>query len=418
LALATVLLVPRTVDAFTACNQSDANPICDPSNGKPCHWPDPRNTSNFGTQKWSFDWVVNGEGIEIQNVMYTSDLSQPTKLVLTRGSIPMLPAHYYAGPTCDSGVAGTGTAHGYSDSVSSLDTGHHFCCAHVATTPCYQDDRSGACVPYVETSIQDCPGGTTACNGVCLGTQTPGSPIEDGIGETVSGAADADVVIGGTFIAGTYQFVQRWRFRDDGTIVPSMRLGSIWQCQLHSHQIYWRLDFDFTGTGQAEVVQQCDDGTCPDIGSTNWSANLSCACGVRPTPTTSWRISDNNVAGRAVVVHTGLDEGVASNFCNAATDCSGGCFNTHDFCALPSPTDSINFLQSYCDDHLDPAGPDASSWTSSCSGFSGGTNTSFWYFGHADLHDPCTYEPICDPKPAAAATGVAFGPTINLVGSW
>jgi hypothetical protein len=417
LLLTAVVLVPRGADAFTACNQNDSFPICDPTNGKPCHWPDSRNTSNFGTQKWDFDWVMNNEGIEIRNVMYTSDLSQPKKLVMARGSIPMLSAHYYAGPNCPNGVAGTGPAYGYPDPVSALDPGH-FCCAHVPTTPCYQDDRSGVCVPRTETSIQSCPGGTTACNGVCLGTQDPGSPIEDGIGETVSGLPTADVVIGGTFVAGTYQFVQRWRFRDDGTIIPSMRLGSIWDCQLHSHQVYWRLDFDLTGTGQSEVVQQCDDGTCPDTGTTNWSSNLSCQCGTRPTATTSWRISDSNVSGRAVVVHSGVNEGQAPTFCQNATDCTSGCFATHDFCALPSPVDSMNFMRDYCDDRLDPAGPEASTWTAACTGFSGGTNSSFWYFGHVDLHDPCTYEPICDPKPAATTSGVAFGPTINLVGSW
>ena len=61
--------------AFRACTSV--------SNTAPSgHWPDPRNTAHFGTQKWDFDWRVDQEGLEVSNVRYTSDLSHPKKLEL------------------------------------------------------------------------------------------------------------------------------------------------------------------------------------------------------------------------------------------------------------------------------------------------------------------------------------------------
>ena len=65
------------------------------------HWPNPRNTANFGTQKWEFDWrLAPIGGLEISNVRYTRDLSQPKKLVMKRGSLPFLPVHYPESPPC------------------------------------------------------------------------------------------------------------------------------------------------------------------------------------------------------------------------------------------------------------------------------------------------------------------------------
>jgi hypothetical protein len=85
------------------------------------------------------------------------------------------------------------------------------------------------------------------------------------------------------------------------------------------------------------------------------------------------------------------------------TDCgSGGCVNTHDFCALPAAeATNEGFISNGCNDNLT-----ASVGTS--------PDMTFWYMAHVDHHDPCTYLPICDP----AIGTVAFGPTIRLVGNW
>jgi hypothetical protein len=62
---------------------------CSTDVGTGGHWPNPHNTANFGTQKWEFDWRVNpAEGLEISNVRYTRDLSQPKKLFIKRASLP------------------------------------------------------------------------------------------------------------------------------------------------------------------------------------------------------------------------------------------------------------------------------------------------------------------------------------------
>lgn len=356
------------------------------------HWPNPHNTANFGTQKWEFDWRVNpSQGLEISNVQYTSDLSQPKKLVIKRASIPFLPVHYPGdAPMCG------GTAHGYNDTFGS--TSEPICCAHVPTTPCNLPDRPQECNP-LNRSISSCPAGAPLCSGVCEGTQIDPPPIENGLGETVSGASDADVVLTAGFYVG-YQFMQRWRFRDDGTLIASLRAGGLWQCLWHNHQIYWRLHFQLAAT-PSESVQECGLGGCPDLGTTGWTPVTG--CGVGATPSASWRISDAGATGRAVVVERGPNDGDPHTFCEGMTDCgSGGCVNTHDFCALPAAeATNEGFISNGCNDNLT-----ASVGTS--------PDMTFWYMAHVDHHDPCTYLPICDP----AIGTVAFGPTIRLVGNW
>jgi hypothetical protein len=256
-----------------------------------------------------------------------------------------------------------------------------------------------------------CPANAVSCHGICTGTQFDNTPpLEDGLGEQVSGASDADIVISAPFRLGGYEFVQRWRFRDDGTILPSIRLGGVHNCELHTHQIYFRFNFELVdgGTGQSELVEECGPGGCPDTGSTGW-AGVSCGCGVRPAATTSWRVKDSNISGRAIVVDTGPSDGDASNFCANTSDpldCgSAGCSNTRDFCALPAAEPNETLTTDKCNDGL----------PSACGGGSSiGSDSAFWYIAHADNHNPCTYLPMCDP----ALGTVAFGPTIRLVGAW
>src|SRR5690349_3398276 len=233
--------------AFTECTQA-----ADVATGG--HWPNPRNTAHFGTQKWEFDWrVVYPGGLEISNVRYTSDLSQPKKLVIKRASLPFLPVHYP-----DNAQTCGGDPHGYNDQIGGML--EPICCAHVPTTPCNVDPRTMPCNPPVRPAAEhesDCAGGTSFCTGVCEGTQIDISlPIEDGVGERVSGAADADVVLTVNFRLGGYQFIQRWRFRDNGTLIPSIRAGGIHNCQFHNHQIYWRFNFQLAATAN-ESVQEC-----------------------------------------------------------------------------------------------------------------------------------------------------------------
>jgi hypothetical protein len=46
----------------------------------------------------------------------------------------------------------------------------------------------------------------------------------------------ADIVLSATFRNGGHQFVQRWRFQDNGTTRPSLRTGGVHDCQWHNHQ--------------------------------------------------------------------------------------------------------------------------------------------------------------------------------------
>src|SRR5262249_19845864 len=124
--------------AFTECiPRPDAN-----TGG---HWPNPHNTAQFGTQKWEFDWrITSAEGLEISNVRYTRDLSQPKKLVIKRASLPFLPVHY---PQNASMCGGNPT--GYNDTFGSVP--EPICCAHVPTTPCNTHARTLACMPPIHS---------------------------------------------------------------------------------------------------------------------------------------------------------------------------------------------------------------------------------------------------------------------------
>lgn len=390
LALLFIGVSPVPARAFDECT-----PAADVATGG--HWPNPRNTALFGTQKWEFDWrVVPVGGLEISNVRYTSDLSQPKKLVMKRGSLPFLPVHYPENAsTCG------GEPQGYSDQVGTLlNSLDPMCCAHVPTTACNEPDRTTAGDPPWRP-VSACPNGAPLCTGVCEGTQIDISgPIEDGFGETISGAADADIVLTVTFLYGGYQFIQRWRFRDDGTLIPSLRAGGLYLQQLHNHQIYWRFNFQLADT-PSESVQECASGTCADLDMTGWRPVTS--CGVGPTRSTSWRITDTGVAGRAIVINRGPNDGNPATFCEGTTtECgAGGCVNTHDFCALPAAEPYETWVPDKCNDHLADAvgtSPDSA----------------FWYFAQVERHDPCSFLPMCDPAPGT----VAFGPRIRLVGSW
>jgi hypothetical protein len=404
--------------AFRACTQ--ASP---PPSG---HWPDPRNSSSAGSRKWEFDWQIVLEGIEISNVRYTSDLAQPKKLVLSRASLPFLPVHYPDSPPDCPGIAGP---HGYSDVLASytLDTANPFCCREVPITVCNLADRAQACNPLTGTvgkcpksairsrTVGTWPDGAISCGGACVGTQTPVS-VEVGTGETASQSSSADILVSAIFRLGGYQFVQRWRFQDNGTIRPSLRAGGIHQCQWHNHQIYWRFHFQLAdGVTPAATVQQCDPrgpGGCPDTGAPGWSTITCATCGNRPAGIASWwRIGDNGVPGRAAIIQTNTAEAAddPSAFCeNTTSECGpGGCVNARDFCALGAAEPHETFVTDNCNDHL----PDASSPPPSCSGLS---DVAFWYFAHVNHHDPCTFLPLCDPTLGT----LAFGPTIRLVGSW
>jgi hypothetical protein len=390
---AALLLRSSSAWAFTACTSASGTATSG-------DWPDSRNTALFGTQKWSFHWQVGDDGLEVSNVKYTADLTQPKKMVIRRAGIPFLPVHYP-----DNALTCTGTPHGFNDKLSAYNLDPTpFCCAHVATTLCYVPDRAAMCDPLTQ-QISSCASGTTACNGVCTGTQVDTTaPIEDGSGEVVSGASDADIVLSAQFQLGGYVFVQRWRFMDNGTIIPTMRLGGIHNCQLHSHQIYFRFNFELGASGPvAESVEQCGPGGCPDTGTTGWTS-IGSTCGNRPSANTWWRMTDSSAAGRAVILQTGTVEGNPATFCEGTTtECgAGGCVNSRDFYSLPASEPTETFVANNCNDHL----PDGVA--------SGATDFAFWYLSHVDHHDPCTFLPMCDPTIGS----VAFGPTIRLVGTW
>src|SRR5262249_24664036 len=111
-AAALVLVLSSPAFAFRKCTDAGT-----PSG----HWPAPRRAPDtpalLGTQRWDFDGRAGADGLEVSNVRYPADLSQPKKMVLRRGGLPFLPVHYpsTASLTCD---VNNGGPHGYNDKLS------------------------------------------------------------------------------------------------------------------------------------------------------------------------------------------------------------------------------------------------------------------------------------------------------------
>ncbi|MEV8634022.1 copper amine oxidase [Streptosporangium sp. NPDC051023] len=123
----------------------------------------------------------------------------------------------------------------------------------------------------------DCPGGERREQFVCVTTRARGHAYlksdEEGSGKTAQGT---DLVVFAAFQLGWYTYLVEWAFSDDGAITPRVgATGSLagftttpehgWPIGVgnrhfeasHTHNVFWRLDFDIQGrTG--DVVEQYD----------------------------------------------------------------------------------------------------------------------------------------------------------------
>ncbi|WP_271221375.1 copper amine oxidase [Streptosporangium carneum] len=123
----------------------------------------------------------------------------------------------------------------------------------------------------------DCPGGERREQFVCVTTRPRGHAYlksdEEGSGRTAQGS---DLVVFAAFQLGWYTYIVEWAFSDDGAIAPRVgATGSLagftttprhgWPIGVgskhfeasHTHNVFWRLDFDIQGrTG--DVVEQYD----------------------------------------------------------------------------------------------------------------------------------------------------------------
>ncbi|MGV9597520.1 copper amine oxidase [Streptosporangium sandarakinum] len=123
----------------------------------------------------------------------------------------------------------------------------------------------------------DCPGGARRGQFVCVTTRPRGHAyLKGGDGEPATTAQGRELVVFSAFQVGWYTYLVEWGFSDDGAITPRVgATGSLsgftttpehgWPIgvgratfeESHSHNIFWRLDFDIQGK-QDDVVEQYD----------------------------------------------------------------------------------------------------------------------------------------------------------------
>ncbi|WP_433244404.1 copper amine oxidase [Streptosporangium sp. CA-135522] len=123
----------------------------------------------------------------------------------------------------------------------------------------------------------DCPGGERREQFVCVTTRARGHAyLKSGYDEPSTSAQGTDLVVFAAFQLGWYTYLAEWAFSDDGAITPRVgATGSLagftttpehgWPIGVgsqtfeenHSHNVFWRLDFDIQGKN-GDVVEQYD----------------------------------------------------------------------------------------------------------------------------------------------------------------
>jgi hypothetical protein len=392
-----------------------------------------------GSKRWEFCWAANKEGLELHDVKYGSDPSN-RRLVANKISIPYLMTRYpdptnAANPSPNPTTCGDATGPAFNDTPEPwmLEArGAQMHCLDAPATVCNLGERGcdtvthecintplscttdADCIGFPSSGTLDpaeCTGACTLCNGVCVGTQIEsGGQLEvGGANEAGSDSSAADVVLTTTYMYGGYQFIQRYRFKDDGRLVASFRFGGLFRMQWHQHIVYWRFELDPDG-GANDLLQRCDSGACAN-NVASWSTR-GCECAkTTGSPNVTFRVFDQGsvVAGtpsRSIVISGGPNDGTPDV-----------CVNTDkDYCALrarPNTNERLTPHPANCTDGLDGY---ASGQCISNGDISSGGPISFWYLAHRTGHDPCEpdHQGFCGPELGERA----LGPVLTLTGSW
>lgn len=123
-----------------------------------------------------------------------------------------------------------------------------------------------------------------------------------------------ETVLVGELQAGWYRYVSQWRFHDDGTIRPRFGFSAVEDscvCNVHHHNVYWRLDFDI---GTAENNQVREFNSPPVFPPNHWhTLRFEARRRRRSDLGRRWRIR-NTQTGDAYDLIPGPDDGVANDF--------------------------------------------------------------------------------------------------------
>lgn len=396
---------------------------------------------SFGTKKWEFCYTLSNEGLELNDVKYGSDPND-RKLVANKISIPYLMTRYpspsnVANPSSNPTTCGSNSGPAFDDTPVPHRVNHagaEMHCLHapsticdlgsrgcdLSTNKCINSDMSCGSdedcisVPFSATlNPDDCTGGCETCRGVCAGTQVEIGGLELwGTNEVVSGSPSADLVLTTTNYYGGYQFTQRYRFKDDGTLAVKFRFGGNYREQWHNHIVYWRFEFDMPGAVGNDIVQRCDAASCLADG-TGWSAR-GCECGktgALPLPFGKWRVFDASTVSAGTPLRSVVIEGRETD--GEPTVCSN---TDKDYCVLRSSPANNEGLAKNPTDCLDGLDTYASGTCQAGGNLANGGPVSFWYLGHHNGHNPCDpdHQGFCEPEVGEEA----MGPVVRLEGSW
>jgi hypothetical protein len=435
-----VLTLTRESKAFRGCNDvRDAASIyhCWPNYGV-ADRPAGQGPDGNGTKRWGFCYELGQQGFQLHDVTYNG-ISVAKKInlayVLTRYAQPNNATSPSTNPTtCGGGQAGGMDGPAYDDTpiAGALNLPQaEMGCVHVPSTVCSLgtrscDSSSSLCTNTTQTCASDadcigqpgsgtldpadCTGLCVPCEGVCAGTQVETNVAieESGQGEVSTGGNAADLILTATTYSNGHQIVQRYRFKGDGTLVPSVRLGGTGSdLAWHQHIAHWQFDFNLPGASAGnDVIQRCDPGGSCAINGTGWTSR-SCECATSAAGT-EWRVfdpADTSAPGvplHSVVIQGGPNDGTP-NVCGSAdkTYCAVRTDAMTNDGLVPSPVNCQDGLNDYAAN-------------TSCGNLAVGAPITFWYLAHA-THNPCdpAQQAFCDPS----LGNEALGPVLKLTGA-
>jgi hypothetical protein len=124
----------------------------------------------------------------------------------------------------------------------------------------------------------------------------------------------SEVVLVSELQAGWYRYITEWRLHANGTIRPRFGFAGTENpctCHLHTHHVYWRLDFDIRTPGN-NIVEEFNNP--PIVGSDHWHTKQFEIRRVRDTAhKRKWRVR-NSRSGEAYTIVPGAKDGVPTTY--------------------------------------------------------------------------------------------------------
>jgi hypothetical protein len=123
-----------------------------------------------------------------------------------------------------------------------------------------------------------------------------------------------EVVLISEMQAGWYRYITEWRLHANGTIRPRFGFAGTENrctCDIHTHHVYWRLDFDIR-TPSHNVVEEFNDP--PIVGNSNWHMKQFEIQRQRDVGhKRKWRVR-NTVSGEAYSIAPGAHDGSPTSY--------------------------------------------------------------------------------------------------------